>query len=215
MSWKINTPSSISLIGPSGAGKSTWLQTLLSRQKDVFEEPIDQIFYFYGIESKTSKFLRENYPDIILSLGMPDLSEPEKMFSPEKNELIIFDDLGNFTESDPHFTSMLIKGCHHLNVTLISLEHNIFSNSKEKRLQSNQYHQIVLFRSKRNVHQIGTLSRQCAVADPKFVQAVYRDITSRKPYSYLVIDLRPDSLDESRLITNVFNEDDEPTIVYI
>ena len=84
---------------------------------------------------------------------------------------------------------------------------------KEKVIQNQNFHVLVIFRNKRAAMQVRTLARQSAVCDPKFLAAVYEEVT-KKPYSYLCIDLRPEK--DYSLVTNVFLEEPgEPIWTYI
>lgn len=128
--------------------------------------------------------------------------------------LVIFEDLSSETQNSPVFTDFMTRGTHHTNTALISVEHFLFSESKERRRQTAHWHTIILFRNKRCLHQIGTLARQTSIANPKILQWAYKDATSI-PYGYLVLDFRNDTIDEMKLLTNIFSENALPVYVYI
>ena len=97
----------------------------------------------------------------------------------------------------------------------MSLEHFLFAQAKERQRQTHHWHQMILFRNPRSVHQVRTLGRQSSIANPKLLEFAYRDATGKRPHTYLVIDLRNDTIEEMRLVTNVLHENSEPVFVYL
>jgi hypothetical protein len=79
----------------------------------------------------------------------------------------------------------------------------MFDKNKENRTISLNAHYMVLFKSPRDVMQVEHLARQMYPGNTKYMREAFSDATC-KPYSYLLIDLRPDTPDEMRLRTNVF-----------
>jgi len=73
-------------------------------------------------------------------------------------------------------------------------------------------HYMVLFKNPRDVSQFANLARQMYPKSSKFAVEAYRDAT-REPYSYLLVDLRPEQDGELRLRTNIFPE--ETHYVYV
>jgi len=66
-------------------------------------------------------------------------------------------------------------------------------------------HYMVLFKNPRDVSQFANLARQMYPKTSQFAVEAYRDAT-REPYSYLLVDLRPEQDEELRLGTNIFPE---------
>jgi len=64
---------------------------------------------------------------------------------------------------------------------------------------------MILFKNPRDVSQFANLARQMYPKTSQFVVEAYRDAT-REPYSYLLVDLRPEQDEELRLRTNIFPE---------
>ena len=212
--WQFSWPSNNNIVGGSNSGKSTWVEMALQKP-EIFERKVDKIYYYYGINSTSLRNIMMNFPDVIAIEGIPrNFENPLQIFSPSKNNLVIFDDLSSETQNSPDFTNFLVRGTHHANCCLISCEHFLFSDAKERRRQTPHWHQIILFQNKRCMHQIATLARQTSVGSPQLVQFAYKDATSR-PYGYLVMDFRNDTPEEMRLLTNVLGENGDPTYVYI
>ena len=64
-------------------------------------------------------------------------------------------------------------------------------------------HYMVLFKNPRDVSQFANLARQMYPKSSQFAVEAYRDATW-EPYSYLLVDLRPEQDEELRLRTNIF-----------
>ena len=206
-------PSNVLLCGPSGCGKSKFIEKIL-QTPCMWNGSIDNLYYCYGIYTDNVRRIVETYPAATVIEHIPrNLDQPHEIFNRNERNVIIFDDLGSETQSSSTFTNFMSRGSHHSNVCMLSLEHHLFSDEKERKKQTNHWHCIILFRNKRSVHQIGTLARQTSIANPQLVQWAYRDATS-KPYGYLVMDFRNDTPEEMRLLTNVMCENNEPTWLY-
>ena len=73
-------------------------------------------------------------------------------------------------------------------------------------------HYIVAFKNPRDVTQIATLAKQMYPGNTKFMVEAYRDATST-PYGYLLVDLKPQTVEQLRLRTNIFP--DEVNYAYV
>lgn len=213
--WKMSIPENFLICGSSGSGKSTFLEKLLATPKIWSAGRPDKVLYCYGIYTANVENFAKNRPDISLIQGVPrNLSQPMEMFSPSQNNILIFDDLSSETQNNRDFTNMLIRGSRHCNCTLISLEHFLLSDSKERRLQSPHWHEVCLFKNQRCSHQIAALARQSDIADPKLVQKAYSEATA-PAHGYLILDFRNKTPPELRLISNVFSENNCPPVVWV
>ncbi|XP_054721362.1 uncharacterized protein F54H12.2-like [Uloborus diversus] len=122
------------------------------------------------------------------------------------NSLIVIDDLMNELSCDDRLSCLFTKGSHHRNVSVIFIVQNMFHKGKEMRNISLNAHYIFLFKNPRDRSQIAHLGRQLYPNKSKFFQEVYEDATSR-PFSYLLIDLKPDTDESLRLRTGLIPGD--------
>jgi len=99
--------------------------------------------------------------------------------------------------------SLFTKGSHHRNVSVVYLAQNLFPKNKFARTISLNAHYMVLFKNPRYATQFANLARQMYPHKSQFAVEAYKDAT-REPYSYLLIDLRPEHDDDLRLQTNIF-----------
>jgi len=122
-------------------------------------------------------------------------------FDGSEPALLIIDDL--MQETDETVASFFTKGSHHRNVSVVYLAQNLFPKNKFARTISLNAHYMVLFKNPRDATQFANLARQMYPHTSQFAVEAYKDAT-REPYSYLLIDLRPEQDDDLRLRTNIF-----------
>ena len=209
----MSCPQNVLICGSSGSGKSRFLEKLIDTPA-IWEKPMQKIIYCYGIHNSTVDYFAQHHPEVILNEGLPrNLSNPHEIFSPQQTNLLLVDDLSTETQSSRDFTNFMIRSSHHCNCCLISVEHFLYGDSKERRLQSPHWHQCILFKNQRSMHQIGILAKQSSIADTKTIKYAYSDAT-QKPYGYLIMDFRNETPEQLRLMSNVFSENGEPPFSY-
>jgi len=106
-------------------------------------------------------------------------------------------------ETDGTVANLFTKGSHHRNVSVVFLAQNLFPKNKFARTMSLNADYVVLFKNLRDASQFANLARQMYPKQWKFAVKTYKDAT-REPYSYLILDLRPEQDEDLRLRTNVF-----------
>ena len=139
--------------------------------------------------------------------GLPSLSE----FNGEKHTLVIIDDLMH--ETNDVVTKLFTRVSHHTNTSVIFITQNLFYADKETRTITLNAQYLVLFKNVRDKSQIAHLSRQMYPGNSKHMIESYIDSTS-EPYSYLFIDLKPNTDDKHRLKGCIF-PDDKHNYVYV
>mgnify|MGYP006048206395 FL=1 len=105
------------------------------------------------------------------------------------------------TNSD--VTAIFTKVSHHRSVTVLYMTQNLFFKNKELRTITLNAHYLVLFKNIRDVGQVGVLARQMYAGKSKLLIEVFKAATS-VPFGYLLIDMRPETLDDYRLRTRIF-----------
>jgi hypothetical protein len=168
----------------------------LENAKDMIHPPPQNIIWYYGEWQSTYTDLQSKVPVKFIE-GLPK----EQDITPTLRNLVVIDDL--LAETDARVTKLFTKGSHHKNTSVIYITQNMFDKNKENRTISLNAHYMVLFKSPRDVMQVEHLARQMYPGNTKYMREAFSDATC-KPYSYLLIDLRPDTPDEMRLRTNVF-----------
>ena len=179
--------------GPTGSGKTRFVFRLIENARTMIDPPPRRIVYCYGEYQR----LFDDYSGVMFHRGLPEL----EYFDGSEPVLLVIDDLMN--ETDESVANLFTKGSHHRNVSVVFLVQNLFHKNKHVRTISLNTHYIVLFKNPRDASQFTNLARQMYPNRSAFAVEAYKDAT-REPYSYLLVDLRPEQDEDLRLRTNIF-----------
>ena len=192
--WK--HPFTCMVAGPTSCGKTEFVSRLLRHAQEKIDPPPDKVLWFYGEWQDAYAKLKDELQVEFIE-GLPD----PNMLDPQHRNLAVVDDL--LSETDARVTKLFTKGSHHRNTSVIFISQNLFDKNRENRTISLNSHYIVLFKSPRDVQQVETLARQMYPGNSQFMREAFADAT-REPYSYLLIDLKPNTPDELRLRSQIF-----------
>ena len=179
--------------GPTGSGKTRFVFRLIENARTMIDPPPRRIVYCYGEYQR----LFDDYPRVMFHRGLPELED----FDGSEPVLLVIDDLMN--ETDESIANLFTKGSHHRNVSVVFLVQNLFHKNKHVRTISLNTHYMILFKNPRDASQFTNLARQMYPSRSAFAVEAYKDAT-REPYSYLLVDLRPEQDEHLRLRTNIF-----------
>lgn len=183
-------PFIVVLSGATKTGKSWFLRDLLNF-KNIMIHPIpDKIVWFYGVYQK----LYDEIQDVTFVEGFP----PNYTDYLGGNTMFILDDLMSECANDKRFTNLFTKGSHHLNLSIIFITQNLFHKGAEMRDVRLNTQYLFLFKNRSDLSQITHLGKQLYPRRLKFFQEVFEDAT-KKPFSYLLIDLRNETPEDFRL----------------
>jgi len=201
-------PSTILIAGPTGSGKTEFLVKLLTQRGiEPFPERIIWIYSEWqdayerikkklGVAEKKLEFIKDFDDSLYDSLDR------------RVRNLVVLDDQMENRDMQRNGGSGLAKfftqGSHHRNLTIVYIVQNLFHQSRAMRTVSLNSHYLVLFKNPRDKLQIRSLAMQMYPMNVEFLVRAYEDAT-KVPYGYLVIDLRPDTSDELRVRSNIFN----------
>ena len=181
------------IAGPTSCGKTRFVFRLIDNVARMIDPPPSKIVYCYGEYQQ----LFCNYPRVVFHQGLPDLND----FDGSEPTLLVIDDL--MQETNETVANLFTKGSHHRNVSVMFLAQNLFPKNKFARTMSLNAHYMILFKNPRDASQFANLARQMYPKRSQFAIEPYKDAT-KVPYSYLLIDLRPEQDDDLRLRTNIF-----------
>jgi hypothetical protein len=187
MDARLKLSSGCIIVGPSQSGKTLWCKRLLKCAKDVFDTPINKIYWYYGIWN-VGLLDFKNDKNIFVREGMPQ--SPSEI---EPNSIVVIDD-----QIDGDFTHIFTTWTHHFSIFCCKIVQNLYHKPKDR--TSNlcaQY--IVLLKYPGDKLTIKTLAYQM---QKSWVMQVYEDVT-HKPYSYLFIDLHQQTPEAIRVRTNI------------
>jgi len=193
MSVAFKHPFTAIVAGPTSCGKTRFVFRLIEHASRMIDPPPSKIVYCY----REYQQLFSKYRHVEFNRGLPSLDD----FDGKQTVLLVLDDLMN--EADQTVPSLFTKGSHHRNVSVVFLAQNLFSKNKFARTISLNAHYMILFKNPRDASQFAHLARQMYPNKSQFAVEAYKDAT-QEPYSYLLIDLRPQQDETLRLRSNVF-----------
>lgn len=188
MDVRFRFPFSCLVAGATMTGKTRWVIDLL--KSDMIDTEIKDKVVCFSEWQPSYEELR--------SLGcrfVEGLLNPEEL-DPRVTRLVIIDDL--MDTADKRIEKFFTKTCHHRNTSCIYIVQNLFNQGRGHRTCSLNSQYIVLLRSPRDVTQIRTLENQMFPGKKNFLVESFNDACS-KPYSPLLIDLKPDTPDHLRV----------------
>ena len=201
---QLKHPFTCLISGPTGCGKTEWLLKLLTQNLHLLQPQPQKIIWCYGQYQPSVRQLPFN---ITFCAGLPeDLEAPDPC-----RKLIILDDL--MQNLDKRVSRLFVQGSHHQNISVICILQNMFYQGPEMRTISLNTHYMVVFKNPRDRQQVLHLSRQMYPHTPKVLEQAFIDATKR-PYGYLLLNLKPETPESCRLLTNIFR-DQAPPIAYV
>ena len=141
-------------------------------------------------------------PNIEFVKGIPTALEQDSYFDVNKRNLIVFDDQMIDASKDKRIVNLFTRGSHHRNLSVIYIVQNLFHQGKGSRSISLNSHYLVLFKNPRDKLQILTLGKQMYPGQTDFFLNQYEEAVKR-PFGYLLIDLKTTTQDNCRLRINV------------
>lgn len=182
-----------------------WKNQVVKRFLESGEEVIDgapeNIIWCYGIYQPAHDQIQRSIPEITFVEGVP--SDLETLTNPSIRNLAVIDDLMQELGNDQRIANLFTKGSHHRNLSIIFILQNIFHRGKELRDMSLNCHYLVLFKSPHDSSQVTNLTKQMFPGHTKYMQKSFQDATKR-PYGYLLCDLKPETPTDFRLRTKIF-----------
>ena len=203
-------PSTWIVAGPTGSGKTQWVAEVM-RHKYIEPAP-ERIIWVYGEWQPLYEKIQLFLPQIEFVTALSDSLYDS--LDPKKANLLVLDDQMNEMGDSKLLANYFTKGSHHRGLSIIYIVQNIFNKGKAQRTASLNTQYMVLFKNPRDAAQIEALGRQMFPNSPKYLSNVFADATV-KPYSYLLIDLRPETPEDYRLRAALLPSDGQPNpIVY-
>ena len=205
--------SSMCIAGCTGSGKTHWVLRLLKHLPGMYQDsPPQSVMYCYGVYQPLFDDMEKEVPNLTFHQGLPTRENIEDFTQDGQHHLLILDDLMSEVAASKTVQDLFCQFCHHRNVSVIYITQNIFQQGKCARSIALNTYYLVLMRALRAASQISHLGRQLYPGNGSMLEEVYRDCT-QEPYSYLVIDLAPQSEDKYRQHTHIFPDKDP--IVYV
>jgi len=208
MSLKFIHPSTFLVSGPTGCGKTRFVARLIL--ENLIEPIPTKLIWIYSEWQNLYDELLSVKPEIEFIKGLKE--ELYDSLNASNRNLVILDDQMSLAGDSKILSKLFTDGSHHRNLSIIYIVQNLFHQGRSHRTVSLNSQYIILFKNPRDKGQLSTLSRSMyGQKSGRFLLDVFDDAT-KQPFGYLVIDLRPESEDESRLSSCIFRGED--TIIY-
>ena len=208
MTLRFVHPSTHLIAGPTCSGKTLFVKRII--MEDMIEAPPARKVWIYSEWQESYSELKESNPEIEFLTSIDE--SLYESFDPHVTNLLVIDDKMSNKRDSSQISHYFTEGSHHRNLTIIYIVQNLFDKGKEHRTVSLNSQYITLFRNPRDRLQISILARQMYSQDHKFMIESYFDAI-KEAFSYLLVDLRPDTPDNYRLRAHIFPS--ESTDVYI
>ena len=201
MDVRLKHPFTCTIAGPTGSGKTQFVFRMIKNVNELINPPPEKILYCYG----EFQPIFAELPDVEFHEGLPEIGR----FDGRRRVLLIIDDLMN--EADQNVCNLFTKLSHHRNVSVVFITQNLFHKNRHVRTMNLNTHYLIIFKNPRDANQVATLARQMYPGRSKFVLEAFEDAT-KKPYGYLLVDLKPETDEKYRIRTNVFPDDDRQNV---
>lgn len=190
---RFKSGSTITVSGPSQSGKTTLVEEIVRDRDIMFTEPIKSVIWYSAFHPV------QKIPGVTYVIGIPNDFKDRV----EPHCLVVIDDYMSELANSTELTTLMTKAVHHLPLTLIYITQNIFhkgSDNKTRRLNTNY---LILFKNPQDKGQVDYIGHQMYPRDKGFLSSVYNDVTSKHPYSYILIDSHQTTPDYLRIRTGV------------
>ena len=187
------------------------------RQKHIVFNPIPHVvIWFYKRNQKIySQLFREGSVNEFIEEQPQNISHLKNIlvrYPKQSKKILILDDL---MESVGGMVSELFTNfSHHYNTSVIYITQNLFYQKNEFRTISLNCHYVICMRNLRDQSQIYKLAQQLRPAGSKCIVKMFKEAT-KKPHSYLLIDVHPSQIKTFQFRTNIFPTLKDPMVLYV
>jgi hypothetical protein len=211
-------PFTMVVSGPTGSGKTFWVLQLIKKSWTASHPAPEKITVCYSEWQPLYDELKElckedDTPSVEFIQGVPD--NIIERFDGHFPQWLMIDDLMHEAGDSKTVSMLFTKGSHHRNISVVLILQNFFLKSKEMRTISLNAQYLVLFKNPRDKTIITHIGKQVFPGSVKKLQQIFDEVTRNKPYSYIFIDLKPETCDDLRLLQNVLGEGNKPMIAYV
>ena len=155
-------PFTMCISGPTSCGKTFLVKNILqSFQKKtalVYPKPERIVWLYKRWQPLYGELKATVYPPIEFHRGIPDNLEEDEYLDPRKRNLIISDDLMSTASKDRRVTDLFTEGSHHRNLSVISLNQNLYYSKDPT--QRRNCHYMALFNNPVDQRPMMTMARQ-------------------------------------------------------
>ena len=204
--FRLEIDSTMLVSGPSKCGKTTFVINLIERKETIFKQPIQHVWWFYGVENASMNRLKGM--GVTLTKGLPTEENLEII---ERNDLLIIDDLQDESKENTAITSLFMKHSHHRHYFAIQIQQHIFGD-KQQRIRNLNVHYYVSFRNVRDKLQNARFLSRMYPSGQSVILSIFERVQKQEGnYAYLFVDFTQNVEDDLRLRSHIFTS---PMSVY-
>ena len=187
--------------GSSGCGKTTFVMNMIKNLDTICKQLPKHVVYFY-------KEWQPKFDYMMNTLGVVFEEDDESLMDYIRKlpspALVIFDDMMNSANLKEVARLFTVHG-RHMDLSLVFISQRLFNNNEFFRQISQNSDYICVFKNPRNAVEIRNLAMQITPQTLELLQ-IFKAATE-KPYSYLVINLTQDCPQQTKYVTNFFEND--------
>ena len=188
------------IAGPSYSGKTTLIQKILLNQQNLIDKPIDKIVFCYKAMQPAYDIFKYLPNEVEFFEGLINVD----IFNPEKNNLLVIDDLMEQCKDNKDILNLFMVDSHHKNISVFLVSQNIYIKGKCTRDINLNSSNMIIFKNPRDSVQISVLARQMFPTNSKaFLEAFYDAV---KDHRYIFLDFNHETSDNLRIQTNITEE---------
>jgi hypothetical protein len=186
--------------GSSSCGKTTFLKDVLKRQ--IIDPWPKRIIWLFKRWQPLYDEIQELIPSMEFIKGIPTALDQDSFLDITIPNMIILDDLMGIAGKDNRVTDLFCEGSHHRNLSVVLITQTLFYTKDPTQRRNCQY--MTLFKSPSDMQQISILAKAMYPQNTKTFMREFRDATDR-PFGHLFIDLKPETPENERLKSNIFD----------
>lgn len=143
--------------------------------------------------------------DITFVEGLPPFEQGLRELDSRVNNIIVLDDLMGIAVDSPIISKLFTQRKRHRNASIILMLQNAFPKGKHNTIISRNAQYTALFRSPADRRQIGLIADRVFDQTKPLFMELYNKVTS-VPYSYVLIDNKPDTSGDKQVIIDIFGD---------
>ena len=194
---------------PTSCGKTFLVKRILQNHK-IQPLPERIVWIYKRWQLLYDEIKRTVKPFVEFVQGIPIDIDKDSYLNPVIRNLVILDDVMASSSKDGRITELFTEGSHHRNLSVIAINQNLYFRKDPTQRRNCQY--MFLFNNPIDQQQVMTLARQMYPGNTGYFISKFSDAVN-KPYGYLLLNLKPTTQDNQRLLSNVFDTEKEDDVI--
>jgi hypothetical protein len=202
--FQFKHPFTCLVAGPTGSGKTVLVRRILKHFNLLLHPEMHTIKVIWAHGQWQNSYNNPIGHNVLVEYtdGLPTGIEIKEKLP----QVIVIDDLMAELAKNNDLINLFTKMSHHLRISVIFIVQNLFFQTPIMRTISLNAHYIILLKNPRDKLQVLNLARQLYPGKTLMFMEAYEDAVSQ-PFSYIKIDLTPDTPDKYRLQTRITPEE--------